>query len=192
MAKDYDFRPDSDTSVDLDKLLLTQRQRFSLLRWILYGALCLAGLLLQDAVLCRVDVRGGWVDLVPCLIFMITALQGAEQGSIFALTAAILYDCAGSSPGMYVIPVITVLAVLVAVLRQACLRRGFFSIAFCAALSMFIYEMVVFGVGLFAGRALPQRMESLLMTAALTMIAVPVIYPIVRGIGKIGGETWKE
>ena len=48
MAKDYDFRPDADTSVNLDKLLLTQRQRFSLLRWVLYGALCLAGLLLQD------------------------------------------------------------------------------------------------------------------------------------------------
>ena len=192
MAKDYDFRPDADESVNLDKLLLTQRQRFNLLRWVLYGALYLAALLLQDAVLCRVDVRGGWVDLVPCLIFMITALQGAEQGSIFALTAAILYDCAGSAPGLYVIPVITILAVLVAVLRQACLRRGFFSIALCAALSMFVYEMVVFGAGLFAGQTSPQRMESLLMTAALTMIAVPVIYPVVRGIGKIGGETWKE
>ena len=68
MAKDYDFRPDVDNSVDLDKLLLTQRQRFSLLRWVLYGAFCLAGLLLQDAVLCRVDVRGGCTDIVPCQI----------------------------------------------------------------------------------------------------------------------------
>ena len=125
MAKDYDFRPDSEESVNLDKLLLTQRQRFSLLRWVLYGVLCLVGLLLQDSVLCRVDFRGGCLDLVPCLIFMITALQGAEQGSIFALVAAIVYDCAGSAPGLYVIPLITVLAVLVAVLRQAALRRGF-------------------------------------------------------------------
>lgn len=192
MAKDYDFRPDSEESVNLDKLLLTQRQRFSLLRWVLYGALCLVGLLLQDSVLCRVDIRGGCLDLVPCLIFMITALQGAEQGSIFALIAAIFYDCAGSAPGLYVIPLITVLAVLVAVLRQAALRRGFFSIALCAAISMFLYEMVVFGVGLFMGQTLPQRLESMLMTAALTMIAVPVVYPIVRAIGKIGGEAWKE
>lgn len=192
MAKDYDFRPDADTSVNLDKLLLTQRQRFSLLRWALYGVFCLAGLLLQDTVLCRVDVQGGCMDLVPCLIFMITALQGAEQGSIFALTAAILYDCAGSAPGIYVIPLITAVAVLVAVLRQACLRRGFFSIALCAALSMFVYESAIFGILLFMGQTLPQRWNSAWITAALTMIAVPVVYPVVRAIGKIGGEAWKE
>ena len=90
MAKDYDFQPDLDNSVDLDKLLLTQRQRFNLLRWALYGLLCIVGLLLQDTLLCRVNVQGGFVDLVPCLIFMITALQGAEQGSVFALIAAVL------------------------------------------------------------------------------------------------------
>ena len=192
MAKDYDFRPDVDNSVDLDKLLLTQRQRFSLLRWVLYGAFCLAGLLLQDAVLCRVDVRGGCTDIVPCLIFMITALQGAEQGSIFALIAAVFYYCTGSAPGLFVIPLITVGAVLVAIFRQACLRRGFFSILLCAILSMFVYELAVFGVGLFMGQTLPQRLNSMMLTAALTLIAVPVAYPIVRAIGKIGGETWKE
>ena len=192
MAKDYDFRPDADNSVDLDKLLLTQRQRFNLLRWVLYGMLCLAGLLLQDAVLCRVDVRGGCTDLVPCLIFMITALQGAEQGSIFALIAAVFYYCTGSAPGLYVIPVITVFAVLVAVFRQACLRRGFFSIFLCAAVSIFVYEMVVFGIGLFMNQTLPQRWVSAALTAALTLVAVPMVYPIVRAVGKIGGETWKE
>lgn len=192
MAKDYDFQPDLDNSVDLDKLLLTQRQRFNLLRWALYGLLCIVGLLLQDTLLCRVNVQGGFVDLVPCLIFMITALQGAEQGSVFALIAAIFYDCAGTAPGMYTIPVITALAVLVAIFRQACLRRGFFSIALCAILSVFVYEMVVFAVGLFMGQALPERFGCMLMTAALTMLTVPVAYPFVRGIGKIGGETWKE
>jgi hypothetical protein len=192
VAKDYDFRPDQDNSVDLDKLLLTQRQRFNLLRWVLYGVFCLAGLLLQDAVLCRVDIRGGCTDLVPCLIFMITALQGAEHGSIFALIAAVFYYCTGSAPGLYVIPLITVSAVLVAVLRQAALRRGFFSILLCAALTMFVYEFAVFGIGLFLGQTLPQRWMTAVMTAAVTLIAVPVAYPIVRVIGKIGGEAWKE
>ena len=192
MAKDYDFRPDADNSVDLDKLLLTQRQRFNLLRWILYVVLFLAGLLLQDAVLCRVDVRGGCTDLVPCLIFMVTALQGVEQGSIFALITAVFYYCTGSAPGLYVIPLITVIAVLIAVLRQACLRRGFFSILLCATVSMFVYELIVFGIGLFMGQTLPQRLMSAVLTAALTLVAVPVAYPIVRSIGKIGGETWKE
>ena len=192
MAKDYDFQPDAEQSVNLDKLLLTQRQRFSLLRWLLYGVFCLASLLLQDAVLCRVDVRGGCTDLVPCVIFLITALQGAEQGSIFALVAAILYHCTGSAPGLYVIPLITVLAVLVAIFRQACLRRGFFSILLCGIVSMFVYELVVFGIGLFMGQTLPQRWICGVLTAGLTLLAVPVVYPVIRAIGKIGGEAWKE
>ena len=192
MAKDYDFRPDADESVNLDKLLLTQRQRFNLLRWVLYGVLYLVALLLQDAVLCRVDVRGGCTDLVPCVIFMITALQGAEQGSIFALVSATFYYFTGSAPGLYVIPILTILAVLLAVLRQACLRRGFFSILLCAILGMAIYEMTVFGIGLFLGYTYFQRIHSMSMTAALTLIAVPFLYPLVRSIGKIGGEAWKE
>ena len=192
MAKDYDIKPDADNSVDLDKLLLTQRQRFSLLRWILYGVLCLAGLLLQDAVLCRVDLRGGCTDLVPLLIFMITALQGAEQGSIFALLASVVYACSGSAPGLQVIPLLTVLAVLAAVFRQACLRRGFFSILLCCILTLFLYETAIFGVGLFMKQTTTLWFHNALMTAATTLLCVPVAYPLVRAIGKIGGEAWKE
>ena len=81
---------------------------------------------------------------------------------------------------------------MVAVLRQAALRRGFFSSLLCAALTMFVYECAVFGIGLFLGQTLPQRWMTAVMTAAVTLIAVPVAYPIVRVIGKIGGEAWKE
>ena len=192
MAKDYDFRPDSEVSPELDKLLLSQRQRFNLLRWALYGALCLAGLLLQDAVLCRVDVRGGCTDLVPCLIFMVTALQGAEQGSVFALVGAVFYYCTGSAPGMYVIPLVTIVAVLTAIIRQAYLPRGFFSIFLSTAMALAVYEMLVFVFGLMLKQTYPQRWSCALWTAALTLAAVPVVYPILRGIAKIGGETWKE
>ena len=192
MAKDYDFRPDTDQSVDLDKLLLTQRQRFSLLRWLLYGALCVAGLLLQDAVLCKLRINGGCTDLVPCLIFVIAAVQGAEQGSIFALVAAVLYACAGSAPGLHVIPLITVIAVLTAIFRQACLRRGFFSIFLCALLAMLVYELAVFGAGIFLEQIAHQRFPGALTTVAVTLVAVPVMFPIANAIGRIGGEAWKE
>ena len=31
-----------------------------------------------------------------------------------------------------------------------------------------------------------------LLTAALTLLVLPAVYPILMSIGKIGGETWKE
>lgn len=192
MAKEYEFRPDSASSGNLDKIFLTQRQRFSLWRWTLYGLLVLLGLIVQDVVLYRVDYRGAGTDLVPCLIMMITALEGGESGCIFALCSSILYYFSGSAPGPHVIPMITVLAVLTAIFRQACLRRGFFSILLCAAIGMCLYEWILFAISWFMGYLPYERMEVMLMTAGLTLVAVPVVYPIARVIGKIGGEPWKE
>lgn len=192
MAKEYDFRPDPASSGNLDKIFLTQHQRFSLWRWTLYGLLVLLGLIVQDVVLYRVDYQGAGTDLVPCLIMMITALEGGESGCIFALISSLFYYFSGSAPGPQVIPMITVLAVLAAIFRQACLRRGFFSILLCTAGGMFLYELLLFAISWFMGYLPYERMQVMLMTAGLTMAAVPVAYPVARVIGKIGGEPWKE
>lgn len=192
MSKDFEFRPDPRNSNDLDKIFLSQHQRFSLLRWTLYGLVCLVGLIVQDVVLYRVNYRGGGTDLLPCMIFVITALEGGESGCVFSLVASVLYYFSGSAPGLYVIPLITAIAVITAIFRQACLRRGFISILLCAAISMVVYELLVFGAGLFLGNIPYARLQAMLLTAGYTLVAVPVCYPLLRAIGKIGGEVWKE
>lgn len=192
MARDYEFRPDRESSGNFEKLLLSQRQRFGLLRWTLFGLLCVLALLVQDVMVYRVDVFGAGTDLVPCVIIMITALQGAEAGSIFALTASIVFYFSGSAQGPYVVPLITVIAILTVIFRQACLRKGFFSILLSTALGMVCYELLLFGIGLFLRHTVAQWALSAVFTALLSLAAVPVGYPIARAIGKIGGETWKE
>lgn len=192
MAKEYDFLPDPEGNDHLDKLLLSQRQRFGLLRWILFAAVTLVALLVQDVAGYRIRLLGGGVDIMPCVIFMITALQGAEQGSIYALLSSTFYYLTGSAPGAYVIPLITVVAVLAAILRQAALRRGILSILICAACAMLVYEMIIFGIGLFLGHTVARRVWAAMLTALWSLLAVPVFYPVLRSIGKIGGETWKE
>ena len=79
-----------------------------------------------------------------------------------------------------------------AIVRQAYLPRGFFSIFLSAAVTMTVYELLVFAMGLLLKQTFPQRWTCALWTAALTLVAVPVIYPVLRGVAKIGGETWKE
>ena len=192
MARDFDFLPDQGSGDHLDKLLLSQRQRFGLLRWILFAAVTLLALLVQDVAGFRVKLLGGGINILPCVIFMITALQGAEQGSIYALTASVLYYLSGSAPGAYVIPLITVIAIMVAILRQACLPRGIGSILLCALVAMAIYELCVFAIGLMLGLTVLANLMSSVFTALWSMFVVPVAYPVLRSIGKIGGETWKE
>ena len=192
MARDYEFRPDPEGSGNFEKLLLSQRQRHGLLRWTLFGALCVLALLVQDTMLYRLNIAGAGTDLVPCVILMITCLQGAEQGCVFSLVASLLYYFSGSAPGPYVVPLITVFAVLAVIFRQACLRQGFFSILISTGLGMLCYEMVLFGIGLFLKHTLPQLALAMVLTAVLSLAAVPVAYPVARAISKIGGETWKE
>ena len=192
MAKDYDFLPDEDSSGNFDKLLPSQGQRFGLLRWTLFGVLVLLALLVQDSLVYLLDIYGAGADLVPCVIIMIAALQGAEAGSLFSLITALLFYYSGSAPGPYVVAMIPILAVFVAIFRQARLRRGFFSILLATAMGMLLYELALFGWGLFWKLTTPNRFSSAMLTAAMSLAALPIAYPIARAISKIGGEPWKE
>ena len=188
----YEFRPDKVNNDILGKLLLTKQQFLRLLRWLLMGAVCLTGLILQDVLMSRFHFFGATTDLVPALIFMVCILQGGESGCVFALLASLIYHFSGSAPGAYCIPLITFLAVFAAIFRQAYLRKGFSALMICTGLSLVLYEAGVFAIALFLKQTYSQRFGVFLITAALTLLCLPVLYPILLSIGKIGGETWKE
>ncbi len=192
MARKNEFRMDPENSGILGRLLLTQKQRLSLLRWSLYGLVCLAGLLLQDVLLYRLPVFGAVADLVPCLILVVAVLQDAENGGIFALTASCLYYFSGSAPGPYVIPLLTGICVFIVIFRQAYLQQGFLAVLLCALVGMAVYEMSVFAIGLFLGRTRMARLGVVALSGGLSLLAVPLTYPVLRAIQKIGGEIWKE
>ena len=62
----------------------------------------------------------------------------------------------------------------------------------CTAAAMLLYEMAVFAMGLFLGLTIPARFAGFLITAALSLLAAPILYPIALSIGSLGGEAWKE
>ena len=64
--------------------------------------------------------------------------------------------------------------------------------ALCAALAMFAYMLLQFCMGLFLGATIPARFGGFMLTAAMSVLTVPVIYPVALSIETIGGETWKE
>ena len=192
MARKNEFKSDKPHSGFWGKLYLTQKQRKEILKWSLYGALLLALSLLQDVVLCRLDLFGATTELVPVGIFLICILEGAESGSIFALVSSLLYLFSGTAAGPYSMVLITVLAVGVTIFRQAYLQKGLAAAVLCAGTAMLAYELLQFVMGLFLGLTIPIRIVGFLITAGLSIIALPVLYPIALSIGTIGGETWKE
>lgn len=188
----YEFRPDRVNNDTLGKLLLTRRQFLRLLRWLLLGAVTLAGLIAQDVIMSRFRLQGATTDLVPVIIFTVCILQGGESSCWYALIASLVYQFSGSAPGPFCIVLITFLAVIAAIFRQAYLQKGFFSLLLCAGAAIVLYEMGIFFIGLFLSQTLTQRFSAFMITAGLSLLCLPVLYPILLSVGKIGGETWKE
>lgn len=190
--RSFEFRPDKTGSSFLSHLIPTKKQRSKLLKWGLYSLLLLVLSLVQDVVLCRVKILGATTDLVPCAILLICLLEGAQRSSVFCLVASGLYVASGVSPGYYVLPVITVIAMVVTMFRQGYLAGTFGTVMACLALSILTYEMIVFAMEFFAGRTMFNRVIAFWLKAVLSFAAAPVLYPIAAAIRKIGGETWME
>jgi hypothetical protein len=193
MAKrKYEFRPDNLRSTLASKLYLTPNQRLTILRWFLLCALVMVVSVLQDVILCRFRLFGATTDLVPCTIILICVFLGTNSSCLFVLLASLAYQFSGTSPGYYVVPLITVLAVMLSMFRESFLRKSFSSVMLCAGVALLAYEMLLFVTGLAFGSTRFDRWNVFLLTGGLTAIALPILYPIVKNIAKIGGEIWKE
>ena len=192
MAKKYEFQPDKPYATWLSKLQLTKQQQKQLLKWTLYALILLILSLAQDVVLCRFRLYGGTSELVPCGIFIISIMEGTQKCSVFALIASGFYLLSGSAPGPHVLVLITVMAIVVTALRQTYLHPRFPAVLMCTALAMAVYELGVFALCLLLGQVTADRYMTFVVPAVTSLAAVPIVYPIAKLIGKIGGETWKE
>ena len=190
--KKIEFRPDPTGHNWADKLKLTPLQRKSLLKWGLYSAVCVAGLVLQDSMLARLRLFGGCFDVTPALIVLICVLEGSENGSLFALLASMVYVFSGTGQGYYCIAMLTLAALLATVFRQSYLRRGAGSDLICVGGAMMLYEMGVFAAGVLQGLTYRARWGVFFMTAVISTLAAGAVYALLKYIGTIGGNAWKE
>ena len=188
----YEFKPDRERVPLSKKLHLTALQKRQVLQWSLYGLLCLALLIIQTVIMSRIDFRGATTDLVPTAILLICVISDAYAGSLFTIIASTLFEFSGAAPGPYAIGYITVLGVAAAIFRQSVWRRGFRSNILCAGLALLLYEVAVWGTGIFLSLTYWGRIGVFLLTWLLSFLVMLALYPLVRRIQKIGGETWRE
>ena len=190
--KKIEFRPDPTGHNWADKLKLTPLQRKSLLKWVLYSAVCVAGLVLQDSMLARLRLFGGFFDVTPALIVLICVLEGSENGSLFVLLASMVYVFSGTGQGYYCIAILTLAALLATAVRQSYLRRGAGSDLICVGGAMMLYEMGVFTAGVLQGLTYRARWGVFFVTAIISTLTAGAVYALLKYIGTIGGNAWKE
>ena len=191
-GKKQDFQPDRPRSGLLSKLYLTPKQRLSLLKWGLYSVLLVLLSVVQDVLLCRMHIFGATTELVPCGILMICLAEGMEYGSIFSLVAACAYLFSGSSAGYHTIVLMPLLSILLTYFRQSLLRKSFFATMLCTIAGVMAYELLSFLFCVIFNITRLDRIMVPVITGLLTLIAAPMLYPMIRGISTLGGEAWKE
>lgn len=192
MGRRHKFRPDRRKISLLSHLWITPKQQKLFLKWAFYAALLIFVSVVQDVVMSRVRLWGATTELVPCAIFLICILENSQRSCIFALVSGLIYLFSGTAPGIYSMVSITFLGVGVSIFRQTYLQESFSSALLCIAGAMVVYELLNFAFGLFLGLTYLSRYKSFLITAGLSLLAVPVLYPVTKVISAIGGNSWKE
>lgn len=192
LPKKAEFKPDAEGSGALKVLHMTRLQRLRLLKWVLYVAVLILAMVIQDVIMSRVSIFGATTDLVVSAILIITVIEGTEVGSLFVLIASLIYYFSGSSPGPYTVVLLTALGVGATLLRQALLHRSPGSIVMSAGGALMLYEIGTFIVGILLGLTHWGRLGVFLFTGILSCAVMIPLYPLIHRIGLIGGNTWKE
>ena len=191
MAKrKYEFQPDRPQVSILDKLYLTKPQRLSLLRWTLHALVIVVASLVQDVMLCRINIFGATTDLVPGAIFALTMLLGCERGCVFALVAGAFFEFSGMGPGFYAIALIPVMAIALSMLQQTALRKSVSADLLTTTIAIMLYELIIFIIGVATGETAVFRLISAVATGVMTVLCSYLLYPIFTAIEKIGGNPW--
>ena len=190
--KVYEFKPDRQETAFLKQLYLTRLQRQQILKWTGHAALCILMLTVQDVIMSQFRFSGATTDLAVCAIFLIGLYEGTENGSLFAFVASLVYLFSGNSPGAQCVALLTCGTVLLNLFRQMSWHRSSGSILLCTCAGITLYEMLNFLFGIFTGNTIWARAGVFLLVAIMTCICAFPLYPLVKLISKIGGDTWKE
>lgn len=190
--KKHEFRPDRTGSGLMGKLYVTRRQRFHLLKWLLYALVLVCLSLLQDVILCRLRINGATTDLVSAGILLLCIMLPTDACAVFALISSTLFYFSGMAAGPYSILLLTGLGIVLNIFRSSYLRKGFSTTLLCSSTALLLYEMLVFVLGLFLGHTTISRVSGFLLTWIFSVAAMPLLYPLFLSIGNIGGESWKE
>ena len=188
----YEFKPDPKGTNFLKRLYMTRLQRMTLLKWGTYIMTGVALLVIQDVIMSGMRISGATTDLPVAFILLVGLYEGLENGSVFTLAASLVYWFSGSAPTPVCVGLLCVLNIVIGLFRQMYWNRSFGSLTLCAGISIMLYEMLLFALGLFQGLTIMDRVGVFALTGAFTCITMLPMYPLVRVISKIGGESWRE
>ena len=188
----YEFKPDPKGTNYLKRLYMTRLQRLTILKWATFAMTGVLLLVIQDVIMSQIRFSGATTDLPVAFILLVGIYEGLENGSVFTLAASLVYWFSGSAPTPICVALMCVLVILIGLFRQLYWHRSFGSVALCVSIAIMLYELLLFVTGLLSGLTILSRVSVFALTGGITRITMLPMYPLVRVISRIGGESWKE
>lgn len=173
------------------KLYIPPGRRRILLKWLLFSLTFLLLQVLQDVVFSRISIWGGCPDLVPVYLLLVCMTQELGSGALFMLCAGVFRALCGAVLGPVSLLVLVCSGVGLSLLREEHLWGRVRATFLCTALCLLLHQGALFGMGLFLGYTSLPRLPSALGGLLGMLVAMFPLYPLVRAIGKIGGNPWK-
>ena len=166
---------------------MNQRYRH-ILMWVLYGVLFLAVMLLQTTVFGRVRFYGVKLNLLPVTVVCIAMFVGHEAGGLFALIAAVVWALTGADSAALSIVSLTLTAIFAGWLCDSLFPRRFLPALLLALAAVLLHAAADFLLKYYLSGADWSLLRWVPVTAGLSVLACPVLYPLAKAIGKVGGN----
>ena len=171
----------------LGRFYITPAQWRHIFRWVLYSLLLLGTILLQTVLLGKNGVFGSHPDLVAVVIICVAVAEGPERGGMFALIASTFWALSGIERGAIQIACLTVMPVTSSYLSRKLLSAPYLTSLVTCGGTLLVAQTLSFLLKQFY-EAVPGilYMTRLLPGILVALLFQPLIYWLVKSIGKIG------
>lgn len=141
--------------------------------------------IIQSMIFTYLPINGVFPVLLPIAVVGIATFEGSSRGGGYGLLAGMLCDVSFNQPVAIMTVTLTVMGILVGVLSETIMARGFPTYLLCCAAALVLTSFIsIFQLVFFTG----VEFSALLQTGVLQMLysiifSLP-IYPIVRALGR--------
>ena len=166
---------------------MNQRYK-NFIMWLLYAALFLAVLLVQNMLLGRLRFFGVKLNLLPIAIACIAVWTGHESGALFGLITGLIWAATGADDGSLSIVSFTLIGMLAGWLCDSFFPRRFLPALLLSFAAVLGHELARFLLKFYLESADAVLFAWVPVTVFLSTLAAPVLYLLAKAIGKAGSN----
>lgn len=141
--------------------------------------------ILQSMVFTYIPIGGVYPVLLPIAVVGIATFEGSSRGGGYGLLAGMLCDVSFNQPVSVMTVVLTAVGIVVGVLSETIMARGFPTYFLCCAGVLVLTSFIsMFSLVFFANVEFSALIRTGVMQAFYSIIFSLPIYPVVRTLGR--------